>query len=267
MARAPAREAATIGGVRVALQPPNPLEGTRQPDEGGFFAYHPECADGVVVDTDLDQALKNFDQALKNFNQVLKNFDQALRNFDQALSTPPARLSSAPSHLESRCVGVTVRARTFAGGSDLLGVAPSDPRVAQKIANLILEQRLALAAELGVAPRSPIVSSVLAAERDEDRNLTIFSLALAVLTAARERSLAAVLALALLAAEPPAEGVDQTPAARSGAPPGAERTPRQQRVCLAARSSTAKESGNAGAGLLPPTEGRQAARAGASSAA
>jgi hypothetical protein len=227
MARAPAREAATIGGVRVALQPPNPFEGTPQPDEGGFFAYHSECADGVVVDM----------------------------YFDLPSITPTAPPPRAHPSVVRRSAGIVATAWMFAGGSDLLGVTPSDP----------LEHRLELAAELGVAPSSPAVASVLAASHAEGSDQAIFYLAPAVLAAARERSLTAILALALLAAEPPAEGVDQAIAPRPGAPPGADRTPRLRRVGLTARGRVAaKEAGNAAGLPLLPTEGRQATCAGAS---
>jgi hypothetical protein len=251
------------GGVRVALQPPNPIiKGKDRPDKGGSFASGPVArTDGVGVD--LDQALRNFDQALRNFDQVLRNCHQALRNFDQTLSTPSARLA----RLDSRCAAIAVRARLFAetgarsalqGVAAKLGIPPSDPLVAQQFANLILKERLALATELGVAPSSHVVSSMLAAASDGDSSLTVLSLALAILAAARERSLAAVHTLALAPAEPPAEGGDQAITARPGAPPGAERTPRQQRVCLTARARATKETGDAGAGLLLPAQGRQA---------
>jgi len=243
MARTPAREAAILEVVRVALQPPSPLEGTRRPDEAGTFAYRPECADGMGVGTGLDQGL----------------------------STPPARLA----RLVRRCAGIVVKARLFADTSTQsalqqvaaqLGVDPNDPLVAQTFANMLVKERLALAADLDVAPHSPVISSVVTAARGEDRNVTVFYLALAALTAARERSLAAILTLALAATAPPVEAEAGAPAARSGAPPGAERTPRQQRVCLAARGRTAKESGDAGLPLLP-TEGCEATCAGASAAA
>jgi len=173
-----------------------------------------------------------------------------------------------------RCAGIAVKARLCADTSTRsalqllaaqLDVAPSDPLVAQTFTSLLLKERLELAADLGVAPGDPVVSSVVAAASKGVNDLTSFYLALAILTAARERALAAVLALAQETTATPVVAEATAPAARSGAPPGAERTPRQQRVCLAARGSAAKESGDAGP-LLPP-EDSEASRAGASAAA
>jgi len=240
MARTPAREPATIGGVRVAPQPPNPLEGTNQPDEGGFFASAPAPADGVGVGTD-------------------------------SISTFCFIPDWGP-HQEARLQRAALRAAWAEqalkdnGDPVWFGAVGLNAGLSSGFGQSRTYYTLVLAALLNLRFDDPLVQRLLALGGNDDESArVVLQLVTELARRARLNTLAAVLALALLAAEPPVEGVDQAPAARSGAPPGAERTPRLRRVGLTARSSAAKVAGNAGL-LLPPTEGCEAACAGAAAA-
>jgi len=239
MARTPAREPAILEIVRAVLRPLNPLEGIDRPDEAGFIASGSAPTDGVGVGTGAASTFCFIPDWGPHQEARLQRAALRAAWAEQALKDNGDPVWFGAVGLNASLSSGSGRSRTY--------------------------YTLVLAALLNLRFDDPLVQRLFALGGNDDESApVVLQLVTELAQRAHLSTLAAVLALALLADEHPAEAEATAPAARSGAPPGADRTPRQQRVGLAARGrATAKESGNASAGLLPPpTEGRQATRTG-----
>jgi len=104
----------------------------------------------------------------------------------------------------------------------------------------IAHRKLVAAMMLGLPLTHPVVRKLFALGEDQDVN-ALAALVSAILIQAHARCLEAITALSQ--ADTPFEQAEASAASpRAGAPPGTERSPRQQRVCLMARTSAASRS-------------------------
>jgi len=105
-----------------------------------------------------------------------------------------------------------------------------------------LHRRQLAAGAIGLSLSDPRVRALCLLSLDEDEeNLSL--LVSAILASAQARGLDVLLGLAQADASPEQTEAAPTYTPRGGAPPGAERTPRQQRACLMSRSSAGGSEG------------------------
>jgi len=110
----------------------------------------------------------------------------------------------------------------------------------------IAHRKLVAAMLLGLPMTHSVIRKLFALGEREDSN-ALAALVESILTQAHARCLEVITALAQVEAIPEQhEALTTSP--RAGAPPGTERAPRQQHVCLMARSSASRsEAGNVAA--------------------
>jgi len=201
-------------GVRVAPQPPNPLEGTRQPDEGGFLASGPAApADGVGVGAGSISTFCFIPDWGPHQEARLQRAALRAAWAEQALKDNGDPVWFGAVGLNAGLSSGSGKSRTY--------------------------YTLVLAALLNLRFDDPLVQRLFALGGNDDESApVVLQLVKELARRAHLSSLAAVLALALATTAAPVEAEPAAPSTRSGAPPGAERTPRQQRVGLGARVTT-----------------------------